>query len=193
MLPQAEGGDGGLTYSLRSPLPKGLSFDPETRVLSGTPTEAGGFAMTYTATDEDGDEASFGFTITVEAAPQKAESQVLPNPRNLRAIRATSDGAINPAIYVTWDPPTLSGNVTRVARYEVKLLKDGVGKVGTNLFRSADDRKATFTDLDAGAEYRVHVRAQLFVNDDYHWTPAPTGLSRTTSPPTARPETGPRL
>ena len=73
-LPEAEGGNSELTYSLTPALPEELSFDPETRAITGTPAEAGEFEMTYTATDEDGDEASFGFTITVQPALQTARS-----------------------------------------------------------------------------------------------------------------------
>ena len=73
-LPEAEGGDGELAYSLTPALPEGLSFDAETRAITGTPAEAGEFEMTYTATDEDGDEASFGFTITIGPALRTARS-----------------------------------------------------------------------------------------------------------------------
>ena len=38
--------------------------------------------MTYTAADEHGDEASFDFTITVQAAPRTAKSTILPHVRN---------------------------------------------------------------------------------------------------------------
>ena len=63
-LPEASGGDGTLTYSLSPDVP-GLSFSASTRQLTGTPTTAGTHAMTYTATDEDGDTDTLGFTITV--------------------------------------------------------------------------------------------------------------------------------
>ena len=66
ILPTASGGDGTLTYSLSS-LPTGLSFSSSTRTISGTPTVAVGKAMTYKATDEDGDEAELNFSITVNA------------------------------------------------------------------------------------------------------------------------------
>ena len=66
-LPAASGGDGTLTYSL-SPAVPGLSFDPATRRLTGTPSAAGDYAMTYTATDGDGDTATLGFNIAVEQA-----------------------------------------------------------------------------------------------------------------------------
>ena len=63
-LPTASGGDGTLTYSLTSSVP-GLSFDDTTRQLTGTPTTAGSYIMTYNAEDEDGDSATRVFTITV--------------------------------------------------------------------------------------------------------------------------------
>ena len=65
-LPAASGGDGTLTYSL-SPNVPGLSFNATTRQLTGTPTAAGTYGMTYTATDDDGDTDTLGFSITVAA------------------------------------------------------------------------------------------------------------------------------
>ena len=65
-LPAASGGDGELSYSLSPEVP-GLSFDATTRQLTGTPTAAGTYAMTYTATDGDGDSATLGFSIRVAA------------------------------------------------------------------------------------------------------------------------------
>ena len=71
-LPQAYGGNGALTYTL-TPEVQGLSFDPATRRLSGTPTRAGVYEMTYRASDSDAnantsDTATRTFTITVQAA-----------------------------------------------------------------------------------------------------------------------------
>ena len=63
-LPTASGGTGALTYSL-TPVVPGLSFDPASRQLTGTPTEAGAHAVTYTATDEQGETDSFKFLIVV--------------------------------------------------------------------------------------------------------------------------------
>ncbi len=70
VLPAASGGDGTVTYSFTPALPAGLSFDPETRTLSGAPaglTET--TTYTYTATDADGDSVSLRFTITVLSNP----------------------------------------------------------------------------------------------------------------------------
>ena len=54
-LPAATGGNGALTYSL-TPAIAGLTLDPTTRVLSGTPSSIAESTHTYTVTDEDGDD-----------------------------------------------------------------------------------------------------------------------------------------
>ena len=66
-LPEATGGGGRLTYSLSPDVP-GLSFIASMRQLTGTPTAAGAYEMTYTVTDADGDTDTLDFTITVEQA-----------------------------------------------------------------------------------------------------------------------------
>ena len=63
-LPQANGGNGGLSYSLTPPVP-GLTFNAVTRQLTGMPSTTGTYAVTYTVRDEDGDTDTLGFTITV--------------------------------------------------------------------------------------------------------------------------------
>ena len=67
-LPAATGGSGELIYSLTPEVP-GLTFTAATRVLGGTPTAAGSYSMTYTATDNRDVAASLRFTIIVQAAP----------------------------------------------------------------------------------------------------------------------------
>ena len=76
-LPAATGGTGTLTYTLRdgtgndvdavdNALP-GLTFDPSSRVLSGTPTTVAITALTYTVTDQNGSTDSDTVTLTVAA------------------------------------------------------------------------------------------------------------------------------
>ena len=55
-----------LTYSDGGTLPPGLAIDPNTGSITGTPTTAGSYPVTITATDTDGytGNASFSWTIT---------------------------------------------------------------------------------------------------------------------------------
>ena len=64
-LPEASGGNGTLAYSLSPDVP-GLSFDATARQLTGTPSTASTYAMTYTVADDDGDTDTLSFTIAVE-------------------------------------------------------------------------------------------------------------------------------
>ena len=59
VLPEATGGNGALTYSLTSEPTglAGLTFDPASRTLSGTPPAGGSHAFTYRADDADDNRA----------------------------------------------------------------------------------------------------------------------------------------
>ena len=76
-LPEAMGGKQKLTYSLVPDIP-GLTFDPATRVLSGTPTMPGTYTMTYTAKDAatGGTMESVKFVITVDARPVSLDERI---------------------------------------------------------------------------------------------------------------------
>jgi len=70
-LPKARGGNGALTYRLTPAVP-GLVFNARQRRLTGTPTRAGTYRMTYRVTDADAntrasDTDTRSFVITVEA------------------------------------------------------------------------------------------------------------------------------
>ena len=74
-LPAAVGGNGTLIYSL-TPVVPGLSFDTQTRELTGTPTSPGTYSMTYSVTDADdntadvdADTISFTITVVPDTAP----------------------------------------------------------------------------------------------------------------------------
>ena len=79
-LPEAVGGNVARTYRLDGELPAGLSFDPATRTISGTPPEDAwyafeGYALTYRVADVDGEEpAPLVFTIRVDGMPRFDET-----------------------------------------------------------------------------------------------------------------------
>ena len=79
ILPEATGGTAPHTYALTGPNGvdlsevSGLSFDPDTRELSGTPTRAGTTTLTYTATDSEGNDTSTTFDVTVTSPISIAE------------------------------------------------------------------------------------------------------------------------
>ena len=66
-LPPAAGGAGTVRYRLTPAIP-GLRFASGTRVLSGTPSAAGTYRLTYRATDEEDLSATLKFTVTVIGA-----------------------------------------------------------------------------------------------------------------------------
>ena len=71
-LPVATGGNGALTYSLTGNLPTGLTFNANSRKLTGTPSATWRSSQfTYTATDSDSvnpDSVSLTFNIKVDAS-----------------------------------------------------------------------------------------------------------------------------
>ena len=128
--PAASGGNGALTYSLTPALPAGLTFDPATRTISGTPTAAAAPA-TYTlaVTDADsntagGDSASLTFSTEVVVAPGASDathttertdedSNTITIPASI-FINAFSDPDNDPlsSITITTLPPTAHGTLT---------------------------------------------------------------------------------
>ncbi len=83
-LPAAAGGDGTLFYAL-TPVPGGLAFDADTRIVSGTPTSVGAVTLTYTVSDSDtntaaSDTDTLTFRVTVPGtAPAFADGVALPD------------------------------------------------------------------------------------------------------------------
>ena len=100
-LPAATGGNGALTYSL-TPAIAGLTLNPTTRVLSGTPTSLAESTHTYTVTDEDSDAASITFDLVVEmGAP--------PDTTPAFSVSSTPDLALTTGTAVNMTLPAATG------------------------------------------------------------------------------------
>ena len=78
-LLKATGGRGDLQYRLEPEIP-GLTFAASSVVLSGTPTTAGSYSMTYTATDENGSSATLAFAVRVVELGDTREAAVAITP-----------------------------------------------------------------------------------------------------------------
>lgn len=88
--------NGALTWQVNG-LPAGLTFDPETRTISGTPAlnGAGSFSITVVATDGSGEQAEQTLTLTVASDPAQiptigGESSALQNDYNLEGYDSNS-------------------------------------------------------------------------------------------------------
>ena len=111
-LPEATGGTTPRTYTATN-LPAGLSFNANTRVLSGTPTTAQTRTVTYQVTDDAGDAESDTFAIVVSAA-----SQAL-------ALPATADQVANVGVFFTITLPMATGGSTPYA-YSTSFRPSGL-------------------------------------------------------------------
>jgi hypothetical protein len=63
----ASGGTGPYTFASTGTLPAGLTLDPVTGIVAGTPTSTGLVSFSVTATDANACQGSRGYTITVPA------------------------------------------------------------------------------------------------------------------------------
>ncbi len=104
-LPQAIGGNAPLVYALSPTLPDGLSFDPSTRRLSGTPTAASSRTRyTYTVTDNDQRRDTLSFHITVLAVdpefPESFPNQEYTVGETIDVTLPEADGGTEPLTYV---------------------------------------------------------------------------------------------
>ena len=133
VLPEANGGNGDLTYTLPLTGADGLNFDGATRTLSGTPTFTTTFTAAYTATDQDGDPVTASFTIATQPDESptfgaiEAQSYLVNQTITPLALGATGGNrgltytiGATPALHdgLTFNadiPPTLTGTPTAIA------------------------------------------------------------------------------
>ncbi len=94
-LPEATGGEGDRTYTISANLPAGLSFDPDTRTISGTPTTVGTEVVTYAVIDDQGSAATLLTIEIAAAAPPTVEvAEVSVSQTSVRENAATTEIAV---------------------------------------------------------------------------------------------------
>jgi len=115
IIPAATGGSGVNTYAA-SNLPPGLSFNPSTREITGTPTASGTFNFTVNAADNEGHTATGNYSIVIKD-PLVLVAGTLPDGTVMMAYPGqtipAASGGTGPYIYVATNlPPGIIFNTT---------------------------------------------------------------------------------
>ncbi|MDN3588559.1 putative Ig domain-containing protein [Pedobacter aquatilis] len=147
IIPSAIGGVGPYSYAA-SGLPSGLTFNPATREITGTPTSSGTFTIPVIVTDAEGRNSTTNYIITV-TDPLLLPSAVLAN-GNVGTTYPTqvipsATGGVGAYTYVatglppglTFNPATreITGNPTQAGNYSVSVtVTDAQGNTANNLY-----------------------------------------------------------
>ncbi|WP_145859377.1 Ig-like domain-containing protein [Pedobacter suwonensis] len=144
-IPSATGGTGPYIY-VATGLPPGLTFNPATREITGTPTQAGTFTVAVTVTDADGKTVTTNYAIVV-ADPLLLPAANLPDGTE-GTVYATqtlpsATGGVGPYTYVannlpaglTFNPATraISGTPAQAGNYSIAVTAtDSEGRTAGN-------------------------------------------------------------
>ncbi|HDZ8740132.1 TPA: putative Ig domain-containing protein [Staphylococcus aureus] len=90
-----DNGGGPLTHEVTG-LPDGVTFDPNTNTIKGTPTKPGNYEVTVTTTDETGNEAKTKFNISVKESESPEDNGGLEfNQKGERLVSPENDHTID--------------------------------------------------------------------------------------------------
>lgn len=158
-------------------LPPGLTFDPATGLITGTPTQAGTFPVTVTVTDPDGDVTTVTYNITIDLAQTLTGS--LPNgsqgvPYTSPALQANNGGtfsstdlptglSINPATGVVSGTPSTPGTYT--VHVTATDPNDPANTITVPYTVVIDAAQAITGTLPNGNEYTPYTSAPLTTNN----------------------------
>jgi len=135
-IPSATGGNGPYLYASTGTLPPGLSFNPATHEITGTPTQVGTFSFPIRVTDADGNTVTTNYSIKV------SDPLVL-------AAKVLADGTVG-TVYPTETIPAATGG-TGPYTYAGSNLPPG-------LTFNATTRQITGTPTQSGT-FNVSVKA----------------------------------
>jgi uncharacterized repeat protein (TIGR01451 family) len=109
----ATGGSAPYVYSIASgSLPAGLSFDPGTGVLSGTPTSTTAATFTMTATDANGCVVSRTYTVTPLANTDFGDLSILPNASSTFNSRLKMGALLDTEVSATTNTTATGDDIT---------------------------------------------------------------------------------
>lgn len=155
----ASGGIGNYTYSYTGNWPAGLTLS-STGAISGTPTAAGTFTFTLTATDANGMAGTQSYSITVNGAVLTLNPASLPTPTAEAAYSQAlstsggtapysyriSAGALPPGLSLNTQTGIVSGTATAVGTFNFSVT-------------STDSSTGTNAPFTATHSYSVNVNA----------------------------------
>ncbi len=134
------GGVGTVTFSLTGALPTGLTFSGAT--LSGTPTQAGSFPITVTATDSNNCTGSRGYTLvincqTISVLPAtipagtagSVYSQTFTASNGVGTVTFSQNGKLPAGI--TFTGATLSGTPTQTGSFPISITATDANNCST--------------------------------------------------------------
>ena len=167
----ASGGTAPYTFAVSSgPLPTGLALNPQTGVISGTPTTAGPYAFTITATDsaQPANQGSQSYTISIGSPPAgnikyvSGDGQAVPPStaatQNLVAQVINGQGNPVSGVAVTWSQPPGQGGVPS----STAQLSDANGfvQISYTTGPGQQDNKVTVTANETGSTFTFTIRSQ---------------------------------
>ena len=139
-----------LSYSDGGTLPPGLSIDPTSGIISGTPTTGGTFSVTITASDGSGANGSATFnwkitnTVTVTSPGDQLDTSgtaitplaISASDSSSTATLSYSDGGtLPPGLSIDSSSGVVSGNPTTGGTFSVTITAaDGTGASGSASF-----------------------------------------------------------
>lgn len=180
----ASGGCGGpFTYAITAgTLPAGLSLNPTTGVLSGTPTTCCDFRFTITATDKCGCSVQQMYVLIIEGSPAMITGLYNTGVNNIGGLLA--DGAIDSHYTLTRPGPALDfAKVLAPPIFGVPWLANGPNSKWIGPANVADGEYIYRTTFDLPACLSLSARiegswgtddtAVMYLNPDANFTVAP--------------------
>ena len=171
VVPPATGGSTPYTYTAIN-LPPGLSFNPTTREITGTPTTAGSYVVTVNVSDADGNSTSINYPIVIKNALALGNATLANGTVGIgyptQTIPAATGGTPGYTYIATNLPPGLNfnpitreitGTPTTAGNYTVNVqVMDGAGNTVTtsytiNVIQPLAIANKTLADGTVGVAY----------------------------------------
>lgn len=154
-------------------LPEGVSFDPITDELYGTPTQEGVFHIALTASNGVEPAAVQHFTLTVDAPPHIDSASAADfNDYASSSFTVTASGTPAPAITawgtlpagVSFEDGVLSGTPTQTGTFEITFIaENGIGQESVQEFKLTVSglhvTSGSLAEVTPGTSYSVQLQA----------------------------------